>query len=70
MPYWSRPTVHHGFLRAWLKDNLDKRVVSRCLALAAAWAAAHPGQPVPILVTGALHAPDEQVAPSDHPCLI
>ncbi|KAK9817450.1 hypothetical protein WJX74_010198 [Apatococcus lobatus] len=49
---WQRPVVHSGFLRCWLEDGLSQRVVQRVLALAAAWEADHPGQHVPVLVTG------------------
>ena len=51
---WQRPVVHSGFLRCWLEDGLNQRVVQHVLALAAAWEAAHPGQAVPVLVTGVL----------------
>ncbi|KAK9821824.1 hypothetical protein WJX74_001662 [Apatococcus lobatus] len=49
---WQRPVVHSGFLRCWLEDGLNQRVVQRVLALAAAWEADHPGHHVPVLVTG------------------
>ncbi len=54
---WQRPVVHSGFLRCWLEDGLHLRVVQRVLTLAAAWEAAHPGQAVPVLVTGMLERP-------------
>lgn len=49
---WQRPVVHSGFLRCWREDGLHLRIVQCVLALAAAWEADHPGQSVPVLVTG------------------
>ncbi|KAK9861930.1 hypothetical protein WJX84_008755 [Apatococcus fuscideae] len=49
---WMGQVVHTGFLRCWLQDSLNKRVVDRTLALAADWHQEHPHVRVPILVTG------------------
>lgn len=48
----SRPVVHSGFLRCWLADGLQQRVIQRVLEVAAAWQAAQPGRPAPVLLTG------------------
>ena len=50
----TRPFVHQGFLKSWVANGLNKRIVERCvMAVKTMQAQAH-GTPVNLYITGAI----------------
>ena len=50
----TRPYVHQGFLKSWVANGLNKRIVERCVLAVKRMQAQAYGAPIKLYITGAI----------------